>query len=58
MYKIGIAGSGSSPNYTTLNINGWGDTRVFRYQETALTTHFGVRYIVLLTYTSNTLGNC
>lgn len=49
LYKVGIAGAST----TTLNINGLGAVQVMRNASSAVTTHYGVNSIVLLTYTTD-----
>lgn len=53
-YKIGVAGQTT----TTLNINGLGAKRVYRFNTTTLTTHFPVGSIVNLIYHADLNSGC
>lgn len=54
LYKINKAGAST----TTLNINGLGAKKVYRYSDTKLTTHYIVNTIVMLTYTADLNSGC
>lgn len=49
LYKVGIKGAST----TTLNINSLGAIQVMRNASSAVTTHYGVGSVVLLTYTTD-----
>lgn len=53
-YKIGVAGQTT----TTLNINGLGAKRVYRFSTTALTTQFPVGSIINLVYHTDLNSGC
>ncbi len=53
-YKIGVAGQTT----TTLNINGLGAKRVYRFNTTTLTTHFPVGSIITLIYHTDLNSGC
>lgn len=53
-YKIGVAGQTT----TTLNINGLGAKRIYRFSTTALTTHFPVGSIINLVYHTDLNDGC
>lgn len=52
-YKVGIAGVSGG---TTLNINSLGAVAVIRNTSSAVTTHYGVSVVIILTYTVDSTG--
>lgn len=53
-----LKAGGSTGGGCTLNINGLGEKKIYRYSTSRMTTHYGVNYIVPLVYTTVNDGGC